>query len=42
MDEGFLIRGVHDAATLGIATGCAPRIIIIARKSRCELARSPV
>jgi SAM-dependent methyltransferase len=32
MDEGFLIRGVHDAATLRIATGCAPRIIIIARK----------
>ena len=32
MDEGFLIRGVHDAATLRIATGCAPRTIIIARK----------
>jgi SAM-dependent methyltransferase len=32
MDEGFLIRGVHDAATLSIATGCAPRTIIIARK----------
>jgi SAM-dependent methyltransferase len=32
MDEGFLIRGVHDAATLSIATGCAPRIIVLARK----------
>jgi hypothetical protein len=32
MDAGFTIRGVHDAATLRIATGCSPRIIVIARK----------
>jgi hypothetical protein len=28
MDAGFMIHGVHDAATLRIATGCPPRIII--------------
>jgi SAM-dependent methyltransferase len=33
MDAGFVIRGMHDAATLRIATGCPPRIIVIARKS---------
>ena len=32
MDAGFLIRGIHDAATLRMATGCPQRIIIIARK----------
>lgn len=32
MDGGFLIRGVHDAATLRIATGCPQRIIVVARK----------
>jgi SAM-dependent methyltransferase len=32
VDAGFIIRGVHDAATLRIATGCPPRIIMIARK----------
>lgn len=32
VDEGFLIRAVHDAATLRTATGCPPRIIVIARK----------
>jgi hypothetical protein len=32
MDVGFIIRGMHDAATLRIATGCPPRIIVIARK----------
>jgi SAM-dependent methyltransferase len=32
MDAGFIIRGIHDAATLRIATGCPPRIIVIARK----------
>jgi SAM-dependent methyltransferase len=32
MDAGFIIRGIHDAATLRIATGCPPRIIIIAQK----------
>ena len=35
MDAGFLIRGIHDAATLRIATGCPPRIIIIAQKKAC-------
>jgi SAM-dependent methyltransferase len=34
MDAGFIIRGVHDAATLRIAIGCPPRIIMIARKAR--------
>jgi SAM-dependent methyltransferase len=32
MDGGFLIRAVHDAATLRIATGCPQRIIVVARK----------
>jgi SAM-dependent methyltransferase len=32
MDAGFIIRGIHDAVTLRIATGCPPRIIVIARK----------
>ena len=32
MDAGFIIRGVHDAATLRMATGCPQRIIIIAQK----------
>jgi SAM-dependent methyltransferase len=32
MDAGFIIRGMHDAATLRIATGCPPRLIVIARK----------
>ena len=36
MDAGFIIRGIHDAATLRIATGCPPRIIMIARKKPCE------
>jgi SAM-dependent methyltransferase len=31
-DAGFVIRGVHDAVTLRIATVCPPRIIVIARK----------
>lgn len=32
MDAGFIIRGIHDAATLRVATGCPPRILVIARK----------
>ena len=32
MDAGFIIRGMHDAATLRIASGCPPRIIVIAQK----------
>ena len=32
MDAGFLVRAVHDAATLRMATGCPQRIIVIARK----------
>ena len=35
MDEGFLIRGVHDAATLRMATGCPQRILVIVRKKAC-------
>jgi len=34
MDGGFLIRAVHDAATLRMATGCPQRVIVIARKKR--------
>ena len=34
MDGGFLIRGVHDAVTLRMATGCPQRIIVIAQKKR--------
>jgi len=34
MDGGFLIRAVHDAATLRIATGCPQRIIVLAQKAR--------
>jgi SAM-dependent methyltransferase len=33
MDGGFLIRGVHDATTLRIASGCPQRVIVIARKN---------
>lgn len=29
---GFVIRGIHDAATLAIANRCPPRIIVVARK----------
>jgi SAM-dependent methyltransferase len=32
LDAGFVIRGIHDAATLRVAGGCPPRIIIIAQK----------
>lgn len=32
MDAGFVIRGVHDAATLLPASGCPARIIVIAQK----------
>ena len=32
LDAGFLIRGVHDATTLRLASGCPPRVIIVARK----------
>ncbi len=32
LDAGFVIRGVHDAATLAPANKCAPRIIVIAMK----------
>lgn len=34
LDAGFILRGVHDAATLRIATGCPQRIIVVARKTR--------
>jgi SAM-dependent methyltransferase len=34
MDAGFIIRGVHDAATLRMVTGCPQRVIIIAQKMR--------
>jgi hypothetical protein len=32
LDADFLIRGVHDATTLRLASDCPPRIIIVARK----------
>ena len=34
-DAGFLIRGIHDARTLGMAKQCSPRIIAVARKKCC-------
>jgi SAM-dependent methyltransferase len=34
MEAGFTIRGVHDAATLRMATGCPQRVIIIAQRMR--------
>jgi|ERR687892_784015 SAM-dependent methyltransferase len=37
MDAGFVIRGMHDAVTLRMATGRPQRIIVIARKKLCEL-----
>jgi SAM-dependent methyltransferase len=33
MDAGFVIRGVHDAETLLVASGCPARIIVIAQKA---------
>jgi SAM-dependent methyltransferase len=33
IDEGFIIRGVHDASTLRAATGCPARIIVVAQKA---------
>jgi SAM-dependent methyltransferase len=32
MDAGFIMRGVHDAVTLRMATGCPQRVIVVARK----------
>jgi SAM-dependent methyltransferase len=32
LDAGFVIRGVHDEATLKVATHCPPRIIVLAQK----------
>jgi SAM-dependent methyltransferase len=32
MDAGLVIRGVYDAATLRMATGCPPRIVVLAQK----------
>src|SRR5262249_29631767 len=32
LDAGFVIRGAHDALTLKPATGCPPRIIVVAQK----------
>jgi SAM-dependent methyltransferase len=32
-DAGFIVRGVHDAETLQVATGCPPRIIVVAQKT---------
>jgi SAM-dependent methyltransferase len=36
MDAGFIMRGVHDAVTLRMATGCPQRVIVVARKKLCE------
>lgn len=33
-EAGFILRGVHDAATLRVAAGCPARIFVLARKSR--------
>ena len=32
LDTGFVIRGIHDATTLAVASYCQPRIIIVATK----------
>jgi SAM-dependent methyltransferase len=32
LDAGFVIRGIHDAATLRVASECPPRIIVVAQK----------
>jgi SAM-dependent methyltransferase len=32
LDAGFIIRGVHDATSLAIATRYAPRLLVVARK----------
>jgi outer membrane protein OmpA-like peptidoglycan-associated protein len=32
LEAGFVIRGIHDAATLRVARGCPPRIIVVAQK----------
>jgi hypothetical protein len=37
LEAGFVIRGVHDAATLKSARGCSPRIIIVAQKRFTEI-----
>ena len=34
-DTGFIVRGVHDAVTLRVATVCPPRIIVVATKQSC-------
>jgi len=31
-DASFVIRGVHDAATLAPARECVPRIVVVAMK----------
>ena len=38
MDAGFVIRGVHDAATLLPASGCPARIIVVAQKAGARAA----
>lgn len=32
LEAGFVIRGVHDAATLAVASECPPRIIVVAKR----------
>jgi SAM-dependent methyltransferase len=32
LEAGFVIRGIHDATTLAMASHCQPRIIVVARK----------
>jgi hypothetical protein len=32
-EAGFIIRGIHDAATLAPAQKCPPRIVVVARKT---------
>jgi SAM-dependent methyltransferase len=31
-EAGFIIRGIHDAATLALVRECPPRIVVVARK----------
>jgi SAM-dependent methyltransferase len=38
-EAGFTLRGIHDAATLQIATGCPPNIILVAKKEASHRTR---
>jgi SAM-dependent methyltransferase len=41
LDAGFVIRGVHDEATLRFPPSCPPRLIVLARRSKASSRDSP-